>query len=670
MMKKVCGWVVAGLALTSVASCGGGSVQLDPSFVAVHNTMAAMGLSQSGEISEGSLPEGGVARLTTPLRGGDCYTVVAFGSDGVQDIDVVVMDDAGTEVATDRTTDQQAAAQLCPDADGEYQIAVRMTRGSGGYVVTTWSGMPRGGGTAVAGGSGRGTCATPLPLQVGQAVRGSTAQGQSSMTGSCIRGGEAPEMVYALTVERRAQVAVTITSDYDGALYLLGACGEMRTEIACNDDDPSTSRSHVEATLDPGTYFVVVDGYGAESGQYELLAEVSQLQSPTQVCAAATPLVSGQAVTGSTAGQPSYFTATCAGGAGSPDRVYSLAVPTRSRMRVRMQSTYDGAIYLRRQCEDPNSELACNDDYGDTRHSMLMATVDPGTYFVYADGFSTGNAGDYSMRADLVPLNGPPVAADNCGAAGVLAPGRDLDVDTFAAHDDLAGSCGGQGAPDVVYRLDVQSRMRLRARVANGEFPAALYLQRTCGQANTEVVCASGAAPAAPVPGGQPPPVTELDANLTPGTYFLVVDGTAPDAIGAARVEVRLDDLQALERACQQAPRIRPGRAITGDTGSSSDRFQATCADGAQSNDVVYRLQIDRRSRVRITSEQQYDGAIYIRRDCADMSTEVACNDDTGDNRHSTVETELDRGTYFVFVDGFGNSSQGSYTLDVDVSRP
>lgn len=652
-------WLPAVVGLSFLVGCGGGSVRLTPSFVAVHNAMAAMGLTQSVEINEGSISQGEVRFVTTHLRAGDCYTIVAFGADGVSDIDVEIMDDAGEAVATDNTTDNQAAAQYCPDVDGDFQIAVRMEAGGGDYVLTGWSGLPRSGGAVASGGRGRGSCGSPIALTLGTPAQGDTTQGANVMTGSCIRGGEAPELVYSITLEQRAQLSVTITSQYDGALYLLGACGEMRSEIACNDDAPTTERSHVEATLDAGTYFVVVDGFGSSAGAFELTAEVTDLQSLAQVCGAAAPLQPGQAVTGSTAGQPSYFTATCAGGARSPDRVYSLEIPNRSRLRLRMQSTHDGAIYVRSDCTNPNSELACNDDHRDTQHSMLVTTLDPGRYFVFADGYSDGNAGDYSLRADLAPVGGGAAPADNCQNAGNIVAGQDIDVDTFPASDDYAGSCGGQGAPDTVYQIQVQQRVRLRARLAEGEFPAAMYIQRQCGQAASEIVCASGE-----------PGQAEVDANLQPGTYFLVVDGTQQDAFGSARVEVQLDDLQALEHACQQAPQIRPGRTLTGDTSSSSDRFQATCAGSARSNDLVYRLVLRRRSRVRITSEQQYDGAIYIRRTCTDMTTEVACNDDSQDNRHSLVESVLDAGTYFVFVDGFADRSQGSFTMDVDVSRP
>jgi hypothetical protein len=651
--------VVAAFAFSFVG-CGGESPRLSPSFIAVHNAMTAMGMVQSGQISEGSLAQGGVARLTTHLRAGDCYTFVAFGTSGVSDIDVIVRDDTG-DVATDRTEDSQAAAQFCPDAEGDYQIVVRMERGNGGYTVTTWSGAPRGGATASAGrsGGGRGSCGQPIALHPGTPVRGNTTQGQSSMTGSCIRDSEAPEIVYSLTLSRRSQVSVTINSDYDGALYILGACGEMRSEIGCNDDAPSVNRSQVDATLDAGTYFVVVDGYGNAAGEYELNVTLNDLQSVAQVCQRAAALTPGHAVTGSTANQPSYFTATCANGARSGDRVYSVNVPTRSRLRVRMQSTHDGAVYLRRECANPNTEIACNDNHRDAQHSMLVATVDPGRYYVYADGNDASNAGDYSLRADLAPLTGGTAPADACNSAGTATPGQDLELDTFQASDDLAGSCGGQGAPDVVYHLDVQNRVRLRARMVDSEFQAAMYIQRQCGQSASEVVCSSAA-------GGNGG--TELDANLQPGSYFLVIDGLTPDQFGAARVEMQVDDLQALARTCQQAPRLRPGHTVTGDTSSSSDRFQASCASGARSADLVYQLVLTRRSHVRISSNQQYDGALYLRRDCIDASTEVACNDDSPDNTHSMIDTTLDRGTYYVFVDGFADRNQGSFTMDVDVS--
>lgn len=657
-------------ALALVTSCVG-SPALDPRFVALHNTMTAIGMVQSGSISEGSLPEGGEAHFEGMLQPGQCYTIVGLGSGGVANLDVVVLDEGGNEIAHDTTEDGSAAAQFCPQYPGNYRISVRMRRGSGSYIVTAWSGTQSGGyapsypsdyGYATPPTrpphGGPGTCDAPDVLTLGEPARGDTTDGDAVMTGSCITGGTAPEHVYQFTVEQRSLVRAVLDSTYDGALYFLATCGDARGELACNDDAPTTSRSEITATLDPGLYYLVVDGYGTAMGQYEVSLAMTPMRSIGEVCGGATALAPGVTIAGSTRTEANYFEATCAGGARSPDRVYTLDVAQRSRVRLRMQSSYDGAVYLRSTCADASTELSCNDDYQDTRHSLTTATVDPGRYYVFADGFGESAAGDFSLTADVVPASGSGAAGDTCAAAVASGIGTaDLHTDTFTMGDDAHGSCGGTGAPDAIYRLDLTSRSRVRVAFAPGtEFPPVAYLQRTCGDTTSEVFCLDGRTG------------TPIDQSLAAGTYYLVVDGADQNAFGAAAVHVQIDDLGALEASCRSAPLLRPGHQVTGDTTSSTDRFQATCAGGAASPELIYRLQIRRRSTVRITSEQtDWDGAIYVRGDCTDQTTELACNDDAGDNRHSMLETELEPGTYYVFMDGFASSNHGPFSLDVDV---
>lgn len=645
-------------------SCGSGSVRMTPRYVAVHNTMTAMGLAQSGPIVQGTLAEGAASRSTLPLSAGDCYAFVAFGEDGVADVDLLLIDDAGTEVAADRTHDAQAALQYCPEVAGRYQVVVRMAAGSGKYLVTSWSGGAQRTQSARANAAPSermaGTCAQPIPLTLGQPVEGNTSGGTSALSGSCVRNSSAPERVYSFELAHRAQVSFTMESQFDGALYLYSSCGESRSEITCNDDAPDTSHSRVQATLDAGRYFLVVDGYGSASGAYRLTGEVTQLESLARVCAAASALTPGRQVTASTHGQPNYFQASCASGAASPDQVYSLELQSRSRVRVSMESGgFDGALHMRSDCVNPSSELACNDDHSDTHHSMVSAMLDPGRYFVFADGFGSNNQGDFILRADVAPVAGGGAPADSCPTAGVLTPGQSSEVDTFAAADDLAGSCGGRGAPDAVYALRVTSRTQLRAKIRNPSFQSVLYLQSRCGQASTEQACAV-----------LDRPDQELVAALSPGNYFLVVDGKNESGFGSGELVLEMDDLRELDRVCRRAPRLTPGRVVRGDTSSSRSRFQATCAGRARSNEMVYRVVLPRRSRVRITAEQEYDGALYLRSDCADAATEVACNDDSDDNRHSTLEATLDRGTYYLFVDGFGAQSNGAFTLQMEITRP
>ena len=107
---------------------------------------------------------------------------------------------------------------------------------------------------------------------------------------------------------------------------------------------------------------------------------------------------------------------------------------------------------------------------------------------------------------------------------------------------------------------------------------------------------------------------------------------------------------------------------MTGTT-QGDDHFNSTCAGQSRSPENLYRLQLRRRSFVRLAlSTPQHDGSLYIRQTCADIATERACNDDSTDTRHSLIETTLDAGNYTVFVDGFSSRSAGPYSMEVTIN--
>ncbi|HJL19523.1 MAG TPA: hypothetical protein RMH99_27925 [Sandaracinaceae bacterium LLY-WYZ-13_1] len=92
--------------------------------------------------------------------------------------------------------------------------------------------------------------------------------------GSC-GGDQAPEHVYALRVDRPSFVSVRLTSRFDSALYLVRPGG---AEVACRRTlgwPRTRRRSHVRAELEPGTYYVVVDGESgyAGTGRYRLAVD-------------------------------------------------------------------------------------------------------------------------------------------------------------------------------------------------------------------------------------------------------------------------------------------------------------------------------------------------------------------------------------------------------------
>lgn len=658
-----------GLALTAAAlgctSTGG----IHRRFTAVHNTLDSMGINQLGPLSEGSLGEGGRVAFPLDLQA-RCYTFVAFGAEGARDVDLEVLDANNARVAADNTHDPQAALTYCVRTAGRYNLALRMTAGSGSYLLGRWHGSPPAS-VAPGGAGGPGSCASPLPITFGQAVSGNTGDGATQQSGSCVGAEEgdqgAPEVVYTFTLERRQLVTATLETagNFDAALYIRGACEDAESEQGCNDDDGDINHSRVSAPLDPGTYFLFVDGFGRNRGRYTLNVNAADVPSPAEVCQNATALAPNTPVTAQLTSQDhDVFRARCGGTARGPERVYTLAVPRESRLQLHAESDFDAVIHVRRACADADSELACNDDAEDIQHARLNTVLQEGTYYVFADGFQQNASGTYTLEADLAPIAGGSTPGDTCADAVPLTPGTPVEGNTLQAHDDLASPCGApQEGYDVVYRLEVPNRSRVKLWFEQSDLgqQGTITVLRDCAQiANARDACRAGAVGEA----------AGFDQILDAGTYFVVVDSATPRAFGRFRLNARIEDAALVERLCRTAPLLVSGRSVTGTT-NGDDRFQATCAGGARSPENLYRLRVVRRSSVRIavtSTTPGYDPAVYIRQTCASAATERACNDDASDTQHSLIETTLEPGVYTVFVDGFSANNHGAYTLEATVT--
>ena len=108
----------APIAAACSATRGG---ELEPRYVAVHNTLAAMGLAQVGPIQQGSLAEGRESRVRLDL-GAQCTTIVAIGSPGVRDLDIALLDADDKPITHDTTKEPQATLRTCPEAAGRYTL--------------------------------------------------------------------------------------------------------------------------------------------------------------------------------------------------------------------------------------------------------------------------------------------------------------------------------------------------------------------------------------------------------------------------------------------------------------------------------------------------------------------------------------------------------------------
>lgn len=129
---------------------------------------------------------------------------------------------------------------------------------------------------------GPGVSVTLLPQTL--TVNGTIPSQNSQQMGAC--GGAGAEIAYVVMVPRRSTLVATTTGTTDTVVYIRRNCSMPGTELACNDNNPdvtpATVASKVSVDVDPGSYFIVVDGKGlATSGPFTLTVNLFVGQGET-----------------------------------------------------------------------------------------------------------------------------------------------------------------------------------------------------------------------------------------------------------------------------------------------------------------------------------------------------------------------------------------------------
>jgi hypothetical protein len=586
-----------------------------------------------------------------------------MGTGSLRDVDLVLLDPQGSEIAHDTTNQPQATLRPCLDSADTYVLVIKAAAGAGPWLTATWSGggqvSPASSAIAVGGPTeANGTCQAPIPLSPG-AVTGSTTHGEHENSGSCSQT-DSRELVYELDVPQRQRLTIEVEARFDSVLYLRkDDCTDANAEVACNDDAPDRTRSRIELVAEPGKYFVFVDGYGHEAGTFKLTVDASDVLALGDICRHPPALPEGVRSVGTTAGHVDDARASCGGGAQGADSVWAADLRTRSRVRlIEHSDEVAPVLHVRRSCGDELSEAACADSGAGVGEAAVVGVFEAGGYSVFADGHDPALGGTYTLLFETAPPAGSGVAGDGCGDAHRL-PGGDsgsLPGDTFAARDDVSGSCGGQDAADVVYRLDISRRSRLAVWLEGEEAPHVVELWTRCGDRAGELACGRS-----------------LDEVVAPGSYYLGVDGASPTAFGRFTLRWASHDIASQAGACAHASALREGQTIVAALGSSND-FDAACAPAAGRSasgpDRVFFIDVTRPSDVHLTLKSPtFDAALALRRACLDAvdapPVEMACNSEADSNHRVRIDRLLEPGRYWVVVDALSPKDQGPVSLEL-----
>lgn len=263
------------------------------------------------------------------------------------------------------------------------------------------------GGTTVRGDS----CAAPIDVSAGGRFTGSIAGASADYSGSC-GGTSGRDVVFRYTLSSTMDVSInTFGSAFDTLIYVRSACGGG-TDIGCNDDARSTLRSELVLLDQPaGTYYIILDTFSSYVSGSDYVLHV-YFSAPSSLggdaCGEPTWIDIGTAtdVSGNTC--PWYWidarddTVSCRRGTGGRDFVYYFVVTTRGSYTFDTcgdGTSWDSILDLRSVCSDPASSasVTCNDDSCGLQ-SSVTATLDPGVYYLWIDGYSESACGGYRIN--------------------------------------------------------------------------------------------------------------------------------------------------------------------------------------------------------------------------------------------------------------------------------
>jgi len=210
------------------------------------------------------------------------------------------------------------------------------------------------------------------------------------------------------------------------------------------------------------------------------------------------------------------------GGVGGGDVVYSATIEERTTIKASVAAPFATRLYvLDSPCQD-EAVLAC----GTT--AATTAELDPGTYYIVVDSEAADQTGDFSLTVELeaspLPTN------DTCDTVESIDAGQNpiqVSGTTKWGLNQYSGSCGGDGAADVVYSFeatDVNDDLQV---TVTAPFAAVLVLRaEPCGE-GFQLSCSPNGS--LNIPG------------LAPGNYYLFVDGVTAEDEGAFTLDVTLN---------------------------------------------------------------------------------------------------------------------------------
>jgi cysteine-rich repeat protein len=315
----------------------------------------------------------------------------------------------------------------------------------------------------------------------------------------------------------------------------------------------------------------------------------------------------------------------------------------------------NGIVETGEECDDGNQSNA-----DDCLNTCVAATCGDGYAHLGVEECDDGNTDNNDFCTNDCKVNMPMTyGCPGIALAVSLAADTTVTGDTMVATDLDKGSCGGDGAAEIVYKVTPTDSGTLIVTMngLQGGDPV-LYARSGDCAAGAELACSDNT-----FAGGS----ESILFPVTAGTDYWIF----ADAYMGTTAQFSLD----LHLQTGAPGDTCPGTAVaidtsadvtlTGNTAAAGAHYKGTgnCLSSASTKDVVYAVTPATSGTLFVTLVPTYDGQLYARSGSCTTGTQIACSEAAGVGGTESISFPVVGGTkYSVFADG-KNGSAGSYTI-------
>lgn len=321
--------------------------------------------------------------------------------------------------------------------------------------------------------------------------------------------GSGGDVVYTFTTTMAQKVTVSATSisGSDAIISLRDAPCDMDTnEVACVDNEAAATETLVRPYLPAGTYFVIVQAYGAVQGQFgvSLALDAPVLPPSNDTCVSPATLVPNvsQMVELLSAGNEYSADFSCASYQGG-DAVYTFTTTMAQKVTLTATGTTtntDPVLQLRAAPCATGTELRCADWSSTDTEVLNVNNLPAGTYYVVLGG----NGVDTQYGLAMTFAAAVPVTNDTCSTPDVVTfnggtATRSVDFNDAMADITLtcpSGTGGNADGQDVVYEISIPPNKSLTVEVVADSItsfdPVIALIAPMCSAAPTDCEDSTG----------------------------------------------------------------------------------------------------------------------------------------------------------------------------------